>query len=421
MTTDVNTQFDTQRDAQIKSLQDMREGLQQRIAEFESGEAQAKLDAALAEQVSSGAVTMLSADRYRVNTGFDRGEIFSVRKARMPGELTLIEPESGLDYVDGVAQGLFDRPEWHSLGNVELGGICDIDKAMELSGLGFEVRQRPVRYYDDEGKIHTMPDAFVNYRSDNYEGLGVVGKIYTPVQNRDGAAFLQSLVDDFNAKIASAFPLNGGKRCVISMKMPDDVVIDADGIGDHIEMYLAWLNNHDGQGQAECVVTPWRPRCRNTERLAVKGAVTRWGTRHTKNAMERLDEARRSLQLTTSWMAKFTAEEEQLAASAATMDTVLEVMDTLWEPVTPETTKRGRTDAHNREDQLAAGWGEFSRELGSTKYAAERVFTDWYDHVAPRRMVGERMGAARATAALVGSSDKDKNKVHAKLMAMVNA
>src|SRR6266704_5685259 len=188
MTTDVDTQFDTSRASQIASLQDARLRYQGDVARFESG----------------------------------------------------------------IAQGYFDRPEWHQLGNVEIGGITDVDRVLELAGLDFEVLQRPVRYFDDGGALRTLDNSFVNYRSDNGVGLGAVGRIYTPVQNRDGAQFLQSLVDDFGARFTSAFPLNDGKRVVVSMKLPEDIVIDADGIGDHVELYLAWFNNHDGQGQAEC-------------------------------------------------------------------------------------------------------------------------------------------------------------------------
>src|SRR6266568_4971879 len=311
MTTDVNTQFDTSRASQIASLQDARLRYQGDVARFESGEAQRELNAELAQRAADGKITLLGNDRYRVNDGFDRGEVFTVRKAIRPGELTLIEPESGLDVVEGIAQGYFDRPEWHQLGNVEIGGITDVDRVLELAGLDFEVLQRPVRYFDDGGELRTLDNSFVNYRSDNGVGLGAVGRIYTPVQNRDGAQFLQSLVDDFGARFTSAFPLNDGKRVVVSMKLPEDIVIDADGIGDHVALYLAWFNNHDGQRQEECKITPWRPRCRNTERLAVKGAVTSWGTRHTTSAMARIEVACRSLKLSTSWAKRFKAESEQ--------------------------------------------------------------------------------------------------------------
>ena len=267
---DVNATFDTNRQAQIQSLMDARDSYQARVEQFESGEAQAKLDAELADRVASGVIEMIGTDRYNVLQGWDRGEIFNVRKASKPGELTLIEPESGLDTVDGIAQGFFDRPEWHRLGNTLVGGSSDIEEVLTLGGLNYQVLQRPVRYYDDTGELRIMPGSYVNYRDDTGDGLGVVGKIYTPFQNEIGAAWLQSLVGDYDAKFASAFPLDNGGRAVITMQLPEAITIDAEGVNDHIDLYIAWLNNHTGQGKAETIVTPWRPRCRNTERLAVR-------------------------------------------------------------------------------------------------------------------------------------------------------
>jgi phage/plasmid-like protein (TIGR03299 family) len=417
---DVNTEFDTNRQAQIQSLMDARDSYQARVAEFESGEAQAKLDAELADRVASGVITMVGTDRYRVNQGWDRGEIFSVRKASKPGELTLIEPESGLDEVDGIAQGFFDRPEWHRLGNVKVGGSSDIEEVLALGGLNFTVLQRPVRFYDDTGELRIMPGQYVNYRDDTGEGLGVVGKIYTPFQNETGASWLQELVGDGNAKFTSAFPLDGGKRCVITTQLTDDIVIDAEGVNDHVQLHLAWLNNHDGQGKAECIVTPWRMRCRNTERAGVQGALTRWGTRHTTNGLERLEEARRNLGMTLKYAEQFKAEQERLLASAATMDDILMVMDEIWQAPKegPDQSRKWEISKARREDQLAEGWAKFGTELGRNKYAAERVFTDWFDHVAPRRTVnGDSLAAARATAALVGADDKNKTKAHKLLLA----
>jgi phage/plasmid-like protein (TIGR03299 family) len=417
---DVNTQFDLNRQAQIQGLMDARNDYQARVAEFESGEAQAKLDAQLADRVASGTIRMIGTDRYEVLQGWDRGEIFNVRKAARPGELTLIEPESGLDEVDGIAQGFFDRPEWHRLGNVKVGGSSDIEEVLTLGGLNYQVLQRPVRYYDDTGQLRIMPGSYVNYRDDTGDGLGVVGKIYTPFQNEVGAAFLQELVADADAKFASAFPLDNGGRAVITMELPEAITIDAEGVNDKIDLYLAWLNNHTGQGKAETIVTPWRMRCGNTERLGVQGALTRWGTRHTTNGLERLEEARRNLGMTLTYAEKFTAEQERLAHSAATMDDILLVMDEIWQAPKdgPEQSRKWEISKARREDQLAEGWAKFGTELGRTKYAAERVFTDWFDHVAPRRTVnGDSLAAARATAALVGADDKNKTKAHKLLLA----
>lgn len=410
---DVNRDFDTARASQILSLVQMREDHQRRIADFESGAAQAAIDAEIMKRIDAGTIEMAGPDRYRVLTGWDANETFTVRKAQNPGELSLIEPESGLDFLNGQFQGYFDRPEWHGLGNVVPGGISSVDEVMRLGGLDYDVLQRPVRYFSDSGELLTMPDNFVNYRSDTQAGLGVVGKIYTPFQNRDGAAFLQSLVDDYEAKFCTAFPLNDGRRAVITMELPEGITIDAEGVNEHLSLYLAWLNNHDGQGKAECIITPWRIRCRNTERLGRRGLITRWGTRHTKNGLERLEEARRTMGMVGDFAKGFVADEQQLLASAATMDDVLAVMAEIY-PLPKgegqEQSKRWQTLSEKRNTALEQLWGDYSNQLGRNLYAAERVVTDHLDHKRPAT------SPLFATAALTGEDDKDKNRAHAKLL-----
>jgi phage/plasmid-like protein (TIGR03299 family) len=418
-TADVNADFDAQRSAQIQGLQDIRADYQTRVAEFESGEAQARMDAELAQRVADGKIRMVSPDRYEVLTGWDRNEYFRVQTARAPGELRLIQPESELDEVDGIAQGMFDRPEWHRLGNVIEGGTANIDEVLAASGLDFDVLQRPAKFTADDGIDRYVPGQFVNYRSDNFTPLGVVGQLYTPFQNRDGFAFLQQVRDDEQARFASAFPLNGGRRCVISMELPNGLYIDADGINDAITLYLCWFNNHDGQGKLECKVTPYRPRCGNTERLASKNAVASWGVRHTRNGLERAEEARRNLNLAGSFIETFAAEQETLAHTAAASADLESLCDEIW-ALDAEPSKRAVSTQQGRKDQIMDSWGTYSKELGRTAYAAERVFTDWFDHAAPRRADGDKMAAARATAALLGADDDKKNTVHRQLLTLTN-
>lgn len=416
---DVNADFDAQRSAQIRGLQDIRADYQKRVADFEAGGAQAALDAELAQRVADGKISQPVDGRYQVLTGWDRGEYFNVQTAKGPGELTLIQPESELDEVDGIAQGMFDRPEWHRLGNVVEGGSADIDEVLAASGLDFDVLQRPVRYFDDNGNLLTLEGQYVNYRSDTGYGLGVVGQLYTPFQNRDGFAFLQQVRDDENAKFASAFPLNGGKRCVISMELPNGLYIDPEGVNDAITLYLCWFNNHDGQGKLECKVTPYRPRCGNTERLASKNAVASWGVRHTRNGLERAEEARRNLNLAGSFIETFAEEQEALAHVGAGSADVEALISEIWK-LDADPSKKAATVHAARKDQIMDSWGTYSKELGRTAYAAERVFTDWFDHAAPRRADGDKTAAARATAALIGADDDKKNAVHRQLLTLTN-
>ena len=86
--------------------------------------------------------------------------------------------------------------------------------------------------------------------------------------------------------------------------------IDAAGINDEIIPFIVAINSHDGSSLFHVAVTPWRPVLPNTERLRLRDAHSRWGVRHTRNARDRIDEARRTLGLSVQYFDQFIVEEE---------------------------------------------------------------------------------------------------------------
>ncbi|MEV7395004.1 hypothetical protein [Streptomyces sp. NPDC091215] len=115
MSVDVNQAFAAERAEQMEAAREWESELQNRLA--------------------AGTVKRLSDGRYRVLTGWDAGEILSARGV----------PEHGLDATRGHAALYSSVPAWHNLGNVIPGGISDIDKVLELGGIGYQAgsRQEP--------------------------------------------------------------------------------------------------------------------------------------------------------------------------------------------------------------------------------------------------------------------------------------
>ena len=389
----------------------------ERTSQFEAA---AAATAAWDQRVADGKLVPLGNGRFRVNEpgSWDNGEIF------MQQANGIAIPQSGLDLrKDGTARLYTAVPTWHSLEGAGLipGGTTDIEQVLKLSGGDYHVEARKVRYSFD-GELMELPGRFVNVRTDTGAGFDVVGKIYTPVQNRQAFEFLQDLVAMGEGVIwESAGPLRNGARFFISLKLPGHITVDAGGINDHVQMFVAVINSHDGETPFICIVTPWRPICGNTERFALRDAKTRWTVRHTKNAMTRIDEARRTMGLSSRYFEEFAAEETKLARNPMTFDEFrTEVVDHLWERKADEDlTKRSATTVASRDEALEALWATEAERVGRTAYAAERAITDYLDHVAPKRVTGDKLAAARATAVMEDDDGKAKSKVHAKLMLRV--
>jgi phage/plasmid-like protein (TIGR03299 family) len=397
-TVDVNSAFAAERADQIQAAAD-------RQADFDA-------------RVADGRLVPLGNGRFRVNDpgSYDNGEVLIQRGGQ-------ILPQHGLDTSLGQVALYSSVPAWHELGNIIPGGTADVEQVLTLGGIDFEVFRRPVEYrnrVDGPGLI--LADQFVTVRQDTEAGLGVVGSKYEVLQNRDAFAFLQDLVDRHDVVWESAGAVREGRRVFISMRLPNTVTIDAAGVNDQIIPFIVALNSHDGSSLFQVVVTPWRPVCRNTERFALRDAHARWGVRHTRNARDRIAEARRTLGLSVRYFEHFAAEEEALAQTELALTEFRQVIDDLWEPPADDATTRTRNSHGRRKEELTNLFNANAQRLGSTAYTAERAITEYADWRKAVRPTGSLRGnnlAARATAVLEGSDDDLKSRAHRRLLTLV--
>jgi len=367
-------------------------------------------------RVADGRLTSLGNDQYKVNEpgSWDDGEVWTQRG----GEIL---PQHGLDESLGSPALYTTVPAWHSLGNVVPEGVTDIDTVLKLGGIDYDVVKRPVHYpvlFTDDFRMQIMADQFVTVRTDTEDGLGVVGKTYTPIQNRDVFAFLEDLTGSYGLTWESAGALRGGRKVFVCLRLPETVTIDAGGVNDQIVPFIVSTNSHDGSSQAYTVVTPWRPVCGNTERFSMRDASARWGVRHTRNAMQRVDEARRTLGLSVKYFDEFAREEQALAEAELNLTGFGQLLDELWTPPDDDATAVAKTKHGMRRDKLMAGWDTNTARLGRTAYAAERTITEFSDW--GRSGLRGTGLAARATAIMEGSDDPLKSKAHKRLLTLTN-
>jgi phage/plasmid-like protein (TIGR03299 family) len=400
---DVNAGFDTERAGQIADIGRFNAEAEawNKLPEAERvTAAQAKAQAKFDQRIADGKMRDLGNGRYQVTDpgSYDDGEVFFTQRQAGGLRNLLVLPEHGLDTSTGKAALFSMFPEWHGDGEIRVAGEKDIRKVIKLAGLDFTVMQRPACFQVGTRTIQ-VPGQFVNYRSDNLHPFGVVGKVYTPFQPATSFDFMQGLFEDEELMVASAGAFGLGESIFITALLPDHMVIDAGGISDIIAPYVAILDNFNGSGRFWAMVTPWRIRCRNTERLAVNGAATKWGIRHTTNAPAKVKEAQRTLGLARKYYAAFQAEENALARTPLTKGEFRQAMAEAFGEVAKDEvastrvwgsrlrdvedaaqTTRTRLANDRREESLMAWFETFQRELGDTAYAAERALTAHADH-----------------------------------------
>jgi phage/plasmid-like protein (TIGR03299 family) len=172
---------------------------------------------------------------------------------------------------------------WHHAGTV-LDHVFTAREAIEFGGLDFTVEKQ--KLITERGL--DVPDYFATVREDNSDVLGLVGKDYTIVQNRDVFSFFDCIVGAGNAYYETAGCLGKGGVLFITAKLPKQIVIGKDG---EIDNYLVLCSSHDGSLAITAFFTPVRVVCQNTLNAAFSNNTNRVYIKHTQNVKERFVEA----------------------------------------------------------------------------------------------------------------------------------
>ena len=195
---------------------------------------------------------------------------------------------------------------WHGLGQI----VTDYPtsaQAIKHAGLDYEVIKSPL-YTKSSNIIDpsdileignnevNVPNYFATIRSDNNTVLGVVGKDYHIVQNREAFSFFDSIVGGTDGILyETAGALGNGERIFITAKLPDYIRV---GNGDDVtEKYIFLTTSHDGSGSITAAFTPVRIVCQNTLNASLRNMSNVVRIRHTSGAKQRLENAHKVMGL----------------------------------------------------------------------------------------------------------------------------
>ncbi len=187
----------------------------------------------------------------------------------------------------------FREMPWHGKGKV-VDQALTAQEAIVAGGLDWEVELAEVT-------VAGVPleDYFATVRQDTGRVLGIVGKRYQVVQNRELFKFFDPVIDPEEGTIYhTAGVLKKGRRVWILAKVPGDFYVP--GIEDDlIQNYVLLASSHDGSLHVTAMHTPIRVVCWNTLSMALRGKQTMVQIRHTASAQYELAMAHTVLGLAT--------------------------------------------------------------------------------------------------------------------------
>lgn len=282
---------------------------------------------------------------------------------------------------------------WHGLGT-KLNKPATAQEAIEAAGLDWNVVKMPLFA---SSKHIPVPDKFAIVRktaqliqkSDSV--LGVVGKDYTPLQNKDAFKFFDPIVGENAAIYHTAGALGQGERVWILAKLPGEIRVVGEDIS---EKYLLLSNSHDGKSSVQIKFTPIRVVCQNTLTLALNDGQS-FKVAHFSDIHEKLKQAHKLMGIITQ---KFDEVEEQFKAMSRIKVNTNRLKEYLAE-VYPDSNEPDKMELVRRD----RGWSEYFFDQGrgnrmkgvaGTLWAAFNGVTEWQDHRKSRQNPNQRLSSS---------------------------
>lgn len=307
---------------------------------------------------------------------------------------------------------------WHGLG-VKLDNAATSAQAIEAAKLDWKVSKHPL-VTTVQGQFINVPDKFAVVREDSKKVLGVVGSVYTPLQNKSAFSFFDAVVGEKAAMYHTAGALGNGERVWILAKLPGHIRTTGDDV---TEKFLLLSNSHDGTGAVTVMFTPIRVVCQNTLNVALSGNDNRAKLRHTMTLGNRIEDVRKALGILNN---RFTMFEELSKAMAAKPLTYSGFKDYVkGAGLLPKEEGNGgmSTRASNIMDELSRlferGKGNDMPGVKGTLWAGFNAVTEYVDHFRSTKGDGLDGAENRAKSLLFGSGANMKQDAWDKAVSLV--
>ena len=265
---------------------------------------------------------------------------------------------------------------WHGLGT-EINQETSFWDSFELAGLDWEVDTKPLFTGDGEKVSHRAA-----YRVSDGRILGIVGKRWTPLQNRDAFEVFEPLVDAGEMVIHTAGSLRNGERIwALCQLNQDNSEIVA---GDEVAKFVLLSNGHDGKLAVHFGFTPIRVVCANTEALARGSKASKLvRVRHSRFVKQNVQDLRNVMNFANQEF-EATAEQYRYLASkginSEDLDKYIKIVLGIGEKSADEMTTRSKNIVSSIEDLFEGGRGSDIAGVRGTYWGAYNAVTEYLNY-----------------------------------------
>jgi len=273
---------------------------------------------------------------------------------------------------------------WHKKG-VKLNGLATSAEAIKAASLDWEVEKREIFYpsyakAEQGSKYAKLADKFAIVRKDNDVALGIVGDVYTPLQNKHAFRFFDDVIGEAKAHYETAGALGVGERIWLLAKLPDVIKIKNHDI---TEKYLLLTNSHNGSSTIQILFTPIRVVCQNTLNIALKGDSEIARIRHCQSSTDKIEYVRKTLGIINERFSEFSVIANQLANKMMTTEMLDSYLKkSLFDKKEGE--QKIKTRAANIMEEVTKlfeyGKGNDSKEIRHTAWVGFNAVAEYIDY-----------------------------------------
>jgi phage/plasmid-like protein (TIGR03299 family) len=275
---------------------------------------------------------------------------------------------------------------WHGLGQ-KLDHPATAEDAILSAGLDYTVVKKPLQVIINGRNRMPVPDHFATVRSDTNDVLGIVGRRYLPVQNREAFSFFDSLVGANQAIYETAGALYRGEKVFILAKLPGSIKLHGRDI---VDKYLLLYNSHDGSSLIRAKLTPIRVVCNNTLSVALAGTEKEVRIKHTPSAVEKLEEAHKLLGLSNSQYDVIERIFKRMALTDITEKQLIDYVTALI-PDNPESDSKKRTENIRESILDLHDSANDARTIRGTAFGALNAVSEYTDHMTATKDPNKRL------------------------------
>ena len=277
---------------------------------------------------------------------------------------------------------------WHGLGT-PLKKPATAAEAIRAASLDWEVVKTPL-HLKQHKRYQVVADRFAMVRADQLKQkmprvLGIVGKDYTPLQNREAFNWFDPIVGRDAAVYHTAGALGDGERVWILAKLPGEIRVVGDDITDK---YLLLCNSHDGSGSVHMKFTPIRVVCQNTLTMALSdGKGIR--IKHTSSLPERMALAEKNLGIIRDRFSEIGTNFGRFASVTINAERLTEYLQLIFhDPADKEDERAMQRIAEARYHArrlFEEGSGNRMEKVKGTLWAAYNGVTEYIDYARGKR------------------------------------